>query len=71
MGASSVTGVSGLGMSNGLYKPETSAGCGCGGPATVTVAPVTVKTGCFVTVRTGNVTAIRAGSSGVTIKTCS
>lgn len=40
MGATSVTGVSGPGDSEGLYKPENSSGC-CGGSAPETDSATT------------------------------
>ena len=60
MGASSITGVSGPGMSNGLWKPENNTGCGCG--KGVTPPPSNpIKPPCHINITTGNTTTVRVG----------
>lgn len=70
MGASSVTGV-GLGVSNGLYKPELHCGgCGCCGKPTETTPSTPVKLGCFSRIRVSNMVRYSAGGLNNSIKVC-
>ena len=68
MAASTVTGLSGIGMSYGLYKPETTSGCNCGKtPKVEEMKPI--KTLCATRISAGGITSISVGSSS-SIKTC-
>jgi hypothetical protein len=69
MGAFSVTGISGPGISNGLWKSENNTGCGCG-KGVNTPPPIPVCPPCHINITTGNLTAVRVGSTK-TIGACS
>lgn len=68
MGATSVTGVSGPGDSDGKYKPENNCGCGCGGEEEEKKPPV--KLGCYVRTKTQGVRTYRFGGGGTSIRVC-
>lgn len=72
MGASKlthrITGVSGVGMSYGLYKPDTSTGCNCGKSHPEPEIPRT-KTICSTRISVGGVVSISSGQT-TRIKTC-
>jgi hypothetical protein len=70
MAASSVTGLSGPGMSHGLYKPENHRGCNCGGKPSTPVETVVVKTLCAVRVVTGGTVGVNAGQRPVGTRVC-
>jgi hypothetical protein len=70
MGASSVTGVSGPGASQGKYKPELHCGgCGCGGDGDETPTRTPNRPGCVVNSKGTQKTSINVGSSNG-IKVC-
>jgi hypothetical protein len=67
MGATSVTGT-GMGMSNGTYKPENNCGCGCGKEQDP--KPPKRKIGCVTRNKSCSTTTVKVGSS-TGIKVCS
>ena len=72
MGATSVTGVSGPGDSNGKYKPELHCGgcaCGCQGDECNPPAE-SEKVGCYISYRSGGNAILRNGNSIVNVKGC-
>ena len=70
MGATSVTGVSGNGDSNGLYKPELQCGgCGCGS-ADEPTPPVRLPTYCTVKYGAGRMPISSTSSGLISRGTC-
>lgn len=71
MAATTVTG-RGLGMSNGLYKPENQCGgCGCGSNTTETTPTPRTKLGCFTRNKSGNTLSYKRSGLGGSIRVCS
>lgn len=70
MGASSVTGVSGFGDSQGKYKPENNSGCGCGGTTTETPTVTVRKTVCSISYKTQATAYYRVSSGARNVKAC-
>lgn len=68
MGASSVTGVSGAGDSEGLYKAANTCGCGCSRESEEPVEPV--RLGCYVKHVAGNQAKYIAGGGATKITVC-
>lgn len=69
MGASSVTGT-GIGASNGEYKPELHCGgCGCGSGEEEEPTPPR-KTSCRVVYRSGGIAGYVATNAVASIKVC-
>ena len=62
-----VTGVSGVGMSYGLYKPDNTVGC-CGKPHHEEEVPCT-KTICSIRISVGGMVKVNSSQSSK-IKTC-
>lgn len=71
MGATSVTGVSGPGMSNGKFKPANNNGCGCGGKPKQSPVTTPSKNVCKVRYKTGGVGGYKSNSGGIATNTCS
>ena len=69
MAAYSVTGVSGPGLSFGMWKPESNTGCNCG-KGTPAIPSTPSKTVCATRLRVGNKSSLRTGGN-IGIKTCS
>jgi hypothetical protein len=70
MPASSVTGLSGPGMSHGVYKPENTTGCNCGSNPPPTLVPPPNHTVCAVRIRTAHAPVLRTGQSPSVIHIC-
>lgn len=68
--ASSVTGVSGPGESNGKYKPANNCSCGCCGSTEEETTPVIIKNGCYKNYKLCKCTPISKSSNALKIKTC-
>lgn len=72
MGATSVTGVSGYGMSHGMYKPENQCGgcgCGCTGKKCHEERRPEKKTGCYTRVRSNGSISYKSGG-GINVRGC-
>ena len=72
MSASSVTGISGNGMSNGLYKPELHCGgctCGCHGDDCNAKHEHT-KLPCSISYRLGNMGAVVRPQKSIAVRGC-
>ena len=73
MGANSVTGVSGPGMSYGIYKPDLHCGgcqCGCKATKTCREEPEHEEVGCFVVERNGGGTVVERSGGQVRERGC-
>ena len=69
MGATSVTGVSGPGDSEGKYKPANNCGCGCGDQDEEEPRE-RVKLGCYTRYSTQGSTTHSVCRGGVSTKVC-
>jgi hypothetical protein len=69
MGATSVTGVSGPGESNGKYKPDNNCGCGCG-KKDEDEPQEKIKLGCYVKHQTQGFSGYNSCTNSVNIKVC-
>jgi hypothetical protein len=69
MGATTITGVSGPGMSGGMTKPGNSVGCGCHGKPGTVVPATTSPQVCYTSIKVGQNISVRVGGS-LGIKTC-
>lgn len=69
--ASSVTGVSGPGDSQGKYKPKNSCSCSCAcGDQTETQQPTNKKTGCYKNYKTCVGSSYKINGGILKIKSC-
>lgn len=69
--ASSVTGVSGLGDSNGKYKPKNNCSCSCCGNALDQQPVNKKKIGCYKNYKICNKFNYKISKAGIVGKTCS
>jgi hypothetical protein len=69
--ASSVTGVSGPGDSNGKYKPSNNCSCSCScGSSKEETTPVVKKNGCYKNYKYCKCSTVNKSGNVLKIKTC-